>query len=165
MTQLRAYILPRNSGLSSDDKKKLIVDSGGSLEYETVVKSSKLIGSRFFQEVHAGTKNPTRSKTYDINAVLEEEVNTLSGSVSATDESVFVGETDDSFIESMAEEGDPDALVCQQLEDAIVDVLQQDAETAACYMTYVEARRRLTDRNKRGSWWQLQLSQRLEGPW
>ena len=153
LTQLQAYILLRNSGLSSDDKKKLIVDSGGSLEYETVVKSSKLIGSRFFQEVHAGTKNPTRSKTYDINAVLEEEVNTLSGSVSATDESVFVGETDDSFIESMAEEGDPDALVCQQLEDAIVDVLQQDAETAACYMTYVEARRRLTDRNKSRGFW------------
>ena len=53
----------------------------------------------------------------------------------------------------MAEEGDPDALICQQFEDAVVDVLQQDTETASRYMTYVEARKRLSDRNRNRGFW------------
>eukprot|EP00435_Cladocopium_sp_Y103_P065321 s1727_g27.t1 len=153
LAQLRAYVLLRNSGLAAEDKKKLIVDSRGSLDYAKVVSSLKLLGSKFFQEVHAGSKNPARSKTYEINAVLEEEAYVTLGTSQVSDENVFVSETDDSFIEAMAEEGDPDALVCQQFEDAIVDVLQQDSETAACYLTYVEARRRLTDRNKSRGFW------------
>ena len=153
MEQLRAYVLLRNSGLAAEDKKKLIIDSAGKLEYSEVVSSLKLLGSKFFQEVHAGSKNPSRSRTYDINAVMEEEVFSTTGGSSSHEEPIFIGESDDSFIESLAEEGDPDALICQQFEEAILDVLQNDTETASCYLTYAEARKRLTDRNRNRGFW------------
>lgn len=117
MEQLRAYVLLRNSGLAADDKKKLIIDSAGKLDYTEVVRSLKLLGSKFFQEVHAGTKNPTRSRTYDTNLTMEEEINVNTNAGSGKEESIFVSESDESFIEALAEEGDPDALICQQFED------------------------------------------------
>ena len=153
MEQLRAYVLLRNSGLPSEDKKRLIIDSAGTLEYSEVVKSLKLLGSKFFQEVHAGNKNPSRSRTYDINMAMEDEVYMNPSGSSSHEEPVFVSETDESFIEALAEEGDPDALICQQFEDAVLEVLQNDTETASCYLTYTEARQRLSDRNRNRGFW------------
>ena len=71
--EIRAYVLLRNSGLHADDKKKLIVDSKGALEYDSIVSALKLLGSKFFNEVQSGSKSASRSKTYDVNAVFEEE--------------------------------------------------------------------------------------------
>ena len=153
MEQLRAYVLLRNSGLASEDKKRLIIDSAGTLEYSEVVKSLKLLGSKFFQEVHAGNKNPSRSRTYDINMAMEDEVYMNPSGSSSHEEPIFVSETDESFIEALAEEGDPDALVYQQFEDAVLEVLQNDTETASCYLTYTEARQRLSDRNRNRGFW------------
>jgi hypothetical protein len=153
MEQLRAYVLLRNSGLASEDKKRLIIDSAGTLEYSEVVKSLKLLGSKFFQEVHAGNKNPSRSRTYDINMAMEDEVYVNPSGSSSHEEPIFVSETDESFIEALAEEGDPDALICQQFEDAVLEVLQNDTETASCYLTYTEARQRLSDRNRNRGFW------------
>ena len=164
LNQLRAYVLLRNSGLNAEDKKKLIVDSAGTLKYEEVVKSLKLLGSRFFQEVHAGNKNSGRSKTYDVNHLVEEDINVMvSQAQGSQDENVFITETDESFIEAMAEEGDPDALICQQFEEAVGEVLQNDNETASCYVTYHEARKRLVDRNKNRGFWVPNTNQFSKG--
>ena len=73
LSEVRAYVLLRNSGLGAEDKKKLIVDANGELKYESIVSALKLLGSKFFHELQSGSKNPTRTKTYDINAVQEEE--------------------------------------------------------------------------------------------
>jgi hypothetical protein len=48
LEEMRAYILVRNSGLSAEDKKRIIVDSQGNLEYTEVSESLQLLGSRFF---------------------------------------------------------------------------------------------------------------------
>ena len=98
-------------------------------------------------------KNPARSRTYDINMTMEEEINVTTGAVHGQEESFFVSESDESFIEALAEEGDPDALICQQFEEAVLEVLQNDSETASCYLTYSEARKRLSDRNRKRGFW------------
>lgn len=71
--EVRAYILLQNSGLNTDDTKKLIVDSKEALEYDAIVSSLKLLGSRFLNEIQSGSKNVSRSKTYDVHAVLEDD--------------------------------------------------------------------------------------------
>lgn len=48
LEEMRSYILVRNSGLSAEDKKRIIVDSQGNLEYTEVSESLQLLGSRFF---------------------------------------------------------------------------------------------------------------------
>ena len=64
---------------------------------------------------------------------------------------IFVGEAwDDS---DYFDENDPDAVICFQFEESLVEALQTDGEIAACYNTYLDARKRLTDRNKNRGFW------------
>eukprot|EP00435_Cladocopium_sp_Y103_P063902 s350_g25.t1 len=146
--EVRAHTLLRNSGLHAEDKKKLIVDSKGALEYEPVVSSLKLLGSRFFHEVQSGSKNPSRSKTYDVNAVFDEE----QPAMILDEESISYGDSWEDQ-ELYHDESDPDAIVCMQFEDSILEALQGDMELAACYNTYVDARKRLQDRNMNRGFW------------
>ena len=144
--EMRAYILLRNSGLNAEDKKKLIVDSQGNLAYEEIVSSLKLLGSKFFHEVQSGSKTSMRSKTYDVNVALEEEWG------NNDDDVAFMGETWDES-EIPYDESDPDAMVCLQFEDSLVDALQGDQDLALCYNAYMDERKRLTDRNKNRGFW------------
>ena len=146
--EIRAYVLLRNSGLHADDKKKLIVDSKGALEYDSIVSALKLLGSKFFNEVQSGSKSASRSKTYDVNAVFEEEQPTFV----MDEETAYTGESwDDGDL--VYDESDPDAIVCLQFEDSILEALQGDMELAACFNTYMDARKRLQDRNKNRGFW------------
>ena len=105
----------------------MIVDSKGALEYEPVVSSLKLLGSRFFHEVQSGSKNPSRSKTYDVNAVFDEE----QPAMILDEESISYGDSWEGQ-ELYHDESDPDAIVCMQFEDSILEALQGDMELAAC---------------------------------
>lgn len=71
--EVRAYVLLRNSGLGAEDKKRLIIDAGGNLEYKKIVPDLKLLGSKFFHEVQSGSRTNIRTKTYDVNAVIEDD--------------------------------------------------------------------------------------------
>eukprot|EP00435_Cladocopium_sp_Y103_P042331 s1525_g11.t1 len=146
--EIRAYVLLRNSGLGAEDKKKLIVDADGSLEYKNIVSALKLLGSRFFHELQSGNKTLVRSKTYDVNAVFEDEQPVLA----TEDEYAYFGEFWDES-EPCYDENDPDAVVCMQFEEGLMEALQSDTELASCYNTYMEARKRLTDRNKNRGFW------------
>ena len=60
--EVRAYVLLLSAGLSSEDKKKLIVDAQDALEYKTIVSSLKLLVTRveFFHELQAGNRTTAR---------------------------------------------------------------------------------------------------------
>eukprot|EP00435_Cladocopium_sp_Y103_P021822 s385_g5.t1 len=151
LSEFRAYILIRNSGLTSEDKKRIIVESAGNLKYSKVTDSIKLLASKFFGEVQAGTNakaNP-RNKTYDVNFVDDEHWS------DEADESAFlsVEAAEDLGLETLLSEGDEDALLVQQFEDSLIDSLQSDSEVATCLNTYLEARKRITEKVKgRGFW-------------
>ena len=51
IADVRAYVLVRQSALSSEDRKKIILDNGGQLSYDSARKSLRLLGSRFFQDL------------------------------------------------------------------------------------------------------------------
>eukprot|EP00435_Cladocopium_sp_Y103_P074193 s963_g47.t1 len=162
LEEFRAYILIRNSGLTSEDKKRIIVESAGNLDYDKVVASIKLLGSKFFGEVQAGmsAKTNPRSKTYDVNYVddgdqLSEEA----------DETAFVSveASEDAGLEQLLSEGDEDALLIQQFEESLVDSLQSDAEIATCLNTYLEARKRITEKIKGRGFWSSKGSKGFKG--
>ena len=88
--EFRAYILLRNSALSSEDKKRLIVESPGSLEYRDVVSNLKLLGSKFFQEAHAGKVTGGRTKTYEANAFMAQD--TMGGDNYMPEDAAFQAE-------------------------------------------------------------------------
>ncbi len=72
LSDVRAYVLLRNSGLSADDKRRVIVDANGDLTYPKVTSALKLLGSRFFHEVQTGNKQSSRNKTYDVNYLQDD---------------------------------------------------------------------------------------------
>ena len=151
LQEMRAYILLRNSGLAAEDKKRIIIDAKGQLDYEKVTSALQLLGSKFFGEVQQGSsKGQVRTKTYDANMVDEQE-----NEVEEADESIFVASemSEEGVFDVLIAEGDEDVLIIQQFEEAIVDSLQGDPEVAACLNAYVDARRRLLDKAKgRGFW-------------
>ena len=152
LEEMRAYILIRNSGLSPEDKKKIIIDSGGNLEYDKVTSALQLLGSKFFAEVQSGaaSRTNTRTKTYDVNYVDEDEHDH-----EETEEPIFFSQetTEDSALEILLAEGDPDAQVINQFEESLIDTLQSDPEIATCLNTYLEARRKISEKVKgRGFW-------------
>ena len=147
LEEVRSYCLLRNSGLAQEDKKRIIIDSQGELEQSKVLAAMKLLGSRFFQEVQGSAKTTQRTKTYDINTVTDEEPR----ATPLEEDLAFYGDVWDDG--ENYDEGDPDAVICFQFEENLVDALQSDSEIAACYNTYLDARKRLTDRNKNRGFW------------
>ena len=65
-------------------------------------------------------------------------------------------EIDDEMVEILAAEQDEDANLIVQFEDAVMDTLQSDAELAAFFTGYQEARRRLSERVKVRGFWPVQ---------
>lgn len=153
LEEMRAYILIRNSGLTAEDKKRIIVEAKGKLEYSKVTEALQLLGSRFFGEVQSGSgsKHQGRTKTYDINYVDDEEFDNEQPDESALFS--FDTGTDELPLDIFLAEEDPDALLVQSFEESVIDTLQADQEIAQCYTAYVDARKRLTERSKgRGFW-------------
>ena len=149
--EMRAYVLIRNSGLSTEDKKRLVVESKGTLEYDKIVEELQLLGSRFFGELQTGGKTSgNRTKTYDVNYVEEHP-----DEPDEADEPIYYSQeiSEEAGIEALLAEGDEDAMVVQQYEEALIETLQGDHEMATCLNAYLEARRKLTEKVKgRGFW-------------
>ena len=148
--EFRAYILLRNSALSSEDKKRLIVESSGSLDYyRDVVSNLKLLGSKFFQEVHAGKVAGGRTKTYEANAQ-----ETMGGDFVPEDAALQAEDrNEEGLIEQLANEGDEDAALILEYEQSMLDAIQDDADLALSTTTYAEATKRLSDRFKNRGFW------------
>ena len=55
LAEIRSYILLRGSRLSSEDKKRVLVESGaegnGALKLQKAVAAIRMLGSGFFQEL------------------------------------------------------------------------------------------------------------------
>lgn len=163
MKQVQAYAILRGSRLSSEDKKRVIVESGaettGLLDVQKVSKAIRMLGSGFFQEYTSGRKDK-QLKTYDHTAFAIEEVTEEPEAETfwMTEDSL-----DDDALEILAAQDDEDASIILQFEDAVVDNLQQDPELSAYFSTYQEARRRLTEKVKTRGFWPIRKGDKGKG--
>ena len=143
--EVRAYVLLRQSILGSDDRKRIILDCGGKLEYDKARQSLRLLGSRFFQDLQSTTKTGRGQKTYDIHHMDEE--------------AIYVQEDEEQdeeiFIQSLVERGDEDACFVSDFEEQIILACQESADLAPCFVTYQEARNRLRDKAKSRGFWPI----------
>lgn len=91
------------------------------------------------------------SRPYEVNYTEEAEDETSAGA----DTILFseAGELTDQAIEVFAAENDEDAQIIMQLEENLINLLQEDDEMAVLMTTYVEARKRLSEKSRyRGFW-------------
>ena len=95
LEEVQAYVLLRQSTLPGDDKKKILLEHSGELKYDPVVKSFRLLGSKFFHDFHAG--KPT-AKTRVYEAHLGEHVDgdmSQSSGGNAISEGIFAASHED----------------------------------------------------------------------
>ena len=59
--ELRAYVLVRQSLLSSEDKKRIVIEHQGALSYDKVKASIRLLGSKFFGELQGSQRSQAKS--------------------------------------------------------------------------------------------------------
>ena len=152
ISELQAYILLRGSLLATEEKKRVILESekDGKLTVEKVTDAIRTLGAVFFQEM-TGQKKATRTKVYDqANLTMDATVDDPQESESALN---ATEDTLDDFIEEMVHEGDTDALLIADYEQAMAETLQEDAELATAYSAYQQARHRLTERYKNRGFW------------
>ena len=133
----------RQSQLTPDDRKRIVVDTGGNLSYEGARQSIRLLGSKFFNELQQTTKSG-RTKTYDVHTIDEMEP---VFAMDAWDE--MEPEMDEETVfPTLFDRGDEDAQFCKEFEEQIVLACQDSAELAGCFLSYQEARKRLRDKAK-----------------
>ena len=159
LEEVRAYVLMRQSLLNSDERKRVIMDSQGELTYDNARKQIRLLGSRFFQELQAGSGGRgMKLKTYDVNYVDEE--------IALFHEETPDEVDDELLIATMAEEGDEDANFVQEFEEQIMVACQESSELSGCFMAYQEARSRLKEKARSRGFWPLSGQKgREKGRW
>ncbi|CAL1155944.1 unnamed protein product, partial [Cladocopium goreaui] len=138
LADVRAYVLVRQSNLSSDDRKRIIVDNQGQLTYEQARKSLRLLGSRFFQDLQGNRANHGK-KTYEAYQLDEPEDNHQAAFMQET-ESMEIDE--EQIFQLLADQGDEDAVFISDFEDQIVDAIQDHPGLSQCFLSYQEARAR-----------------------
>ncbi|CAJ1330317.1 unnamed protein product, partial [Effrenium voratum] len=131
LEEVRAYVLLRQSNLNPEDKKKIVVEQSGKLQYEPVAKAVRFLGSRFFQEFQGGRQPQSKTRIYDVNFTEGPEEPTL-GSSGA--ERAFAAqnqsqdevepELDAEFIEVMVAQEDQDALMVAGFENELEELFQ-----------------------------------------
>ena len=145
--ELQAYVTLRGSNLGPDDKKKVIMDcdsSDGKLSMKKVASAVRMLGAGFFHEMTTG-KRTSKLKVYDQAVLMAEDEDHDDGLFQAYGEEV---PGDDDLVESLAGDGDDDALLVMEFESAASELVQEDTELAAAFNPYTEARRRLSEKFK-----------------
>ena len=167
LEDLQAYITLRGALLTSDDKKRVILESDSSLEgrltVQRVQEAIRLLGTSFFQEMTGLSKKTVKTKVYDqVNLAMDDTENQPDN-----DEFTYVSQHDeiaeDEMIETLAAEGDEDACFVADFEQAAAELVQGDSELAAAYSTYVEARKKLSEKVKPRGFWPIKGQGRGKG--
>ena len=142
LEEVQAYVLLRQCNLNSEDRKRILLEHAGRLDYDDVKKSYRLIGSKFFSEVQGG-KTVAKTKVYDINYTEEPDTENLEPSETFLADD---GHNEETFLEELMAQQDEDAILVMEYEQAAGELLQEDQDMATAFNSYQEARKRLSER-------------------
>ena len=147
---MQAHVTLRGSVLSGKEKKRVILDSDNSLEGKlTMVKvreAVRMLGASFFQEMAGVNRKVSKSKVYDQSTLVTEETEQPADHEEFAHATHHEDWAEDEFIDSLVGEGDEDAVFVSDFETAATDVIQSDEDLASAFSTYIEARRKLSEK-------------------
>ena len=158
LKDIQPYVTLRGSLLSAEDKKRVLLDAdiagSGKLSAEKVGSAIRLLGASFFQDMTGNKK--VKGKTYD-QATLIAEGSDLDEShptlmMETADDQLSEGD----LVETFLTEGDEDAAMVADFENAAVDCVQNNEDLAAALNAYTDARRRLGEKARHRGFWPVQ---------
>ena len=155
LADLQSYVTLRGSTLSSEDKKRVLLAADrqgqGQLEVKQVTDAIKMLGAGFFHEMTGVKKN--KGRTYDHVTLISEGLEEDHGQETFHTADIGDPVDDEEFMDTLINEGDTDATLIAEFENAASDLIQSDEELAGAFNSYTEARRRLTEKvRSRGFW-------------
>ena len=155
LEEVRAYCLIRQSALSSEDRKRLIVDGRGTLDYAKAREGLRLLGARFFQDLSNSGKSNNRNKTYDVNVAHDQEDVGPSGeSINYQQEEAWEC-SDEDVLFALYDAGDEDAAFILDFEDQILATIQESESLAPIFQTYQIARAQLREKARSRGFWPM----------
>ena len=138
--------------LSPEDKKKILLEHPGELKYDPVVRSFRLLGSKFFSELQGGRPSG-KTKVYDANAAEVNDSKQARSLDESSTERAFVTMMDEpeagldhECMEVMLAAEDHDALVVHAFEQDLEEFLQDVPDMHDAMVSYIEARSKLMEK-------------------
>ena len=164
LEEVQAYVLLRQSLLPPEDKKRVLLEHPGELKYDPVVRSFRLLGSKFFADVQ-GSRQNTKSKVYDVHHAEVSESDWTRSHEDASSERAFLALTEDheadfdqEFLDIMIASEDQDALTVHNFEQEIEEFLQEVPEMHDAMVSYLEARSKLQEKRRTRGFWPVKFS-------
>ena len=154
LEEVQAYVLLRQSTLPAEDKKRILLEHEGELRYKPVVKSYRLLGSKFFSEFQSG-RSSNKTKVYDVNMSETPDSETIDAHDRAFHAYAEDLDQDLDFevIEALAAQEDADALTICAFENELEEFMQETPQMHEAMVTYMEARARLLEKRKNRGFW------------
>lgn len=154
LEEVQAYVLLRQSTLPAEDKKRILLEHEGELRYKPVVKSYRLLGSKFFSEFQSG-RGSNKTKVYDVNMTETPDSETTDAHDRAFHAYAEDLDQDLDFevIEALAAQEDADALTICAFESELEEFMQETPQMHEAMVTYMEARARLLEKRKNRGFW------------
>ena len=144
--EVKAFLLLRQSALGGEDKRKIISMTNGALDYHKIDMAMRALSSKVLSDGHGSS----RKKVYPVNFVEEESSEHPEDALMTSADEYLDEET---ALQWLLHEGDEQALLVQEFEDQVVDVVQESPELAMAFSAYQDARARIRDRiRSRGFW-------------
>ena len=153
VSEMQAFILPRQSCLSNEDKKRVLSMSGGELSLTKMESAMRTLSTR----VLFGS-GEVKKKVYPANYVDasddhahndDETVPHSTYHAAVEEDDVLTAET----VESLAQAGDEDAMYVQQFEQDLEEMMQGIPDLQSALVSYQEARARINDRKRSRGFW------------
>ena len=125
-------MLLRQSTLPAEDKKRILLEHEGELRYKPVVKSYRLLGSKFFSEFQSG-RGSNKTKVYDVNMTETPDSETTDAHDRAFHAYAEDLDQDLDFevIEALAAQEDADALTICAFESELEEFMQETPQMHA----------------------------------
>eukprot|EP00434_Breviolum_minutum_P001860 symbB.v1.2.001649.t1/scaffold86.1/size363240/8 len=146
--EMRAFLLLRQSALTSEDKKKVLTMTQGKMDKGLIEQSMRTLATSILS-------GEPKKKIYPINYVEPEvkEVPETDPTVTAYYTHVDEEDVDQESIEQLANQGDADALQVQAFEKDLEDLFQEIPDMHHALISYQTARQKLVEKKKyRGFW-------------
>eukprot|EP00435_Cladocopium_sp_Y103_P011835 s4451_g3.t1 len=161
LKEMQAFVLLRQSCLSNEDKKRVLSMSQGQLSLKEVEKAMRALSTRVLLGAGEPKKKiyPTNYTEADESMSLEDPPLQSTYQVVTEEEDALTAEA----IDVMAQAGDEDALLVQQFERDLEDLMQEVPDMQTALVTYQEARQRINDRRRGRGFWPVKGKSKGQG--
>ena len=140
---VKAFIILRQSVLTAEDKKKILVMTQGEMSEKKVSQAMRQLSTK----VLTGSAD-VRKKHYPANFV-EDDDDEVHHTV-PVEEEVW---DEESAMQYLLDTGDEDAAMVAEFEDQVIETCQSSPDLANCFSAYSDARGRIRDKLKSRGFW------------